>query len=146
MEAIVDPHGRIVDMWPQTLAMPGFLSGLIFSGVLSMTEGRWRFEDLSLPRVGAWGAVAGALIILVGVLIGLQPGGPVQYIQTWTRIMRRRRISPEHSQLRGCHEPETAIRKQTSLIEHGAVNLVTKHPQDSRHPRHGVQEALPTQR
>src|SRR3970282_2101449 len=31
----------------------------------------------------------------------------------------------EHSQLRGCHEPETAIRKQTSLIEPGAVNLVT---------------------
>ena len=59
-------------MWPQTLAIPGFLSGLIFSGVLSMTEGRWRFEDLSLPRVGAWGAVAGALIILVGVLIGLR--------------------------------------------------------------------------
>src|SRR3970040_1458660 len=52
----------------------------------------------------------------------------------------------EHSQLRGCHEPETAIRKQISLIEHGAVNLVTKHPQDSPHPRHGVQEALPTQR
>jgi hypothetical protein len=52
----------------------------------------------------------------------------------------------EHSQLRGCHEPETAIRKQTSLIEHSAVNLVTRHPQDSPHPRHGVQEALPTQR
>ena len=52
----------------------------------------------------------------------------------------------EHSPLRGCHEPETAIRKQTSLIEHGAVNLVTKHPQDSPHPRHGVPEALPTQR
>jgi hypothetical protein len=26
----------------------------------------------------------------------------------------------------------------------GAVNLVTTHPPDSRHPRHGVQELLPT--
>jgi hypothetical protein len=43
-------------------------------------------------------------------------------------------------------QPETTIRKQASLIEHGAVNLVTKHPQDSPHPRHGVQEVLPTQR
>ena len=67
----------------------------------------------------------------------------VPYVQTWTRIMRRRRISPG---AQPAHEPETAIRKQTSLIEHGAVNLVTKHPQDSPHPRHGVQEALPAQR
>jgi hypothetical protein len=43
-------------------------------------------------------------------------------------------------------KPETTIRKQTSLLEHGAVNLVTKHPPDSPHPRHGVQEVLPTQR
>ena len=72
MEAFVDPHGRIADMWPQGLAMTGFLGGLIFSVVLWMTEGRRRFDELSLPRVGLWGAIAGALMILVGVSIGLQ--------------------------------------------------------------------------
>ena len=72
MEAFVDPHGRIADMWPQGLAMTGFLGGLIFSVVLWMTEGRRRFDELSLPRVGVWGAIAGALMILVGISIGLQ--------------------------------------------------------------------------
>ena len=73
MEAFVDPHGRIADMWPQGLAMTGFFGGLVFSSVLWMTEGRRRFDQLSLPRVGVWGAVAGALIVLGGILIGLQP-------------------------------------------------------------------------
>ena len=72
MEAFVDPHGRIADMWPQGLAMTGFLGGVIFSIVLWMTEGRRRFDELSLPRVGVWGAVAGALMMLVGIAIGLQ--------------------------------------------------------------------------
>ena len=71
MEAFVDPHGRIADMWPQGLAMTGFLGGLIFSAVLWMTEGRRRFDELSLPRVGAWGAVSGALLVLTGVALGL---------------------------------------------------------------------------
>jgi len=72
MEAFVDPHGRIADMWPQGLAMTGFVGGVIFSIVLWMTEGRRRFDELSLPRVGVWGAIAGALLMLLGVSIGLR--------------------------------------------------------------------------
>lgn len=70
MEGIVDPHGRILDMWPQTLAIPGFLGGVVFSVVLWLTEGRRRFDELSILRVAAWGAVAGLLLcgLAVGVL------------------------------------------------------------------------------
>ena len=62
MEGIVDPDGRILDMWPQTLAIPGFLGGVVFSVVLWLTEGRRRFDELSLPRVAVWGALAGLLL------------------------------------------------------------------------------------
>ena len=66
---IVDPHGRILDMWPQTLAIPGFLGGAVFSLVLWLAEGRRRFDELSLPRFTAWGAVAG--VSLGGLVVGV---------------------------------------------------------------------------
>ena len=62
MEGIVDPHGKILDMWPQTLAIPGFLCGAIFSVVLGIAASGRRFEELSLSRFGALGAVAGLLL------------------------------------------------------------------------------------
>ena len=86
MEAFVDPNGRIADMWPQGLAMTGFFGGLLFSAVLTMTEGRRRFDELSLPRVGVLGGVAGVLLVLAGVMIGLKPAfaalvlGPVAFM------------------------------------------------------------------
>lgn len=67
METFVDPHGRIADIWPMVLGMPGFFGGVIFSVVLGMAEGRRRFDELSLPRFGAWGAVTGALLGVLGV-------------------------------------------------------------------------------
>lgn len=36
IEAFVDPNGSLVDMWPQTLAIPGFLVGVLFSAVLQI--------------------------------------------------------------------------------------------------------------
>ena len=69
MEGIVDPDGRILDMWPQTLAIPGFLGGVVFSVVLWLTEGRRRFDELSVPRVAAWGALAGLLLCGLAVSI-----------------------------------------------------------------------------
>ena len=71
MEAFIDPHGRIADMWPQGLAFTGFFGGVIFSIVLGVIEGRRRFDQLSLPRVGALGGIAGALLVLLGVALGL---------------------------------------------------------------------------
>jgi hypothetical protein len=72
METFVDPHGRIADIWPMVLGIPGFLGGVVFSVMLGMADGRRRFNDLSLPRFGVLGAVTGALLGVAGVAaIGL---------------------------------------------------------------------------
>ena len=71
MEVIVDPHGKILDMWPQTLAIPGFLSGVIFSVVLFIAAGRRSFDELSLPRFTGLGAVGGLLLGSILVAAGL---------------------------------------------------------------------------
>ena len=58
-----------IDMWPQTLAIPGFISGAVFSVVLGIAGRGRKFEDLSMPRFAAWG-VAGGLLggsILIGL-------------------------------------------------------------------------------
>jgi len=70
MEGIVDPHGRIVDMWPQLLGMAGFIGGVFFSTVLGIAGGRRQFEELSFVAFGAWGAVAGVLLGVLAIAMG----------------------------------------------------------------------------
>jgi hypothetical protein len=57
-------------MWPQTLAIPGFLGGAAFSMVLGIAAGRRRFDELSMPRFAGWGALGGVVVSipLLGVL------------------------------------------------------------------------------
>jgi drug/metabolite transporter (DMT)-like permease len=62
MEAIVDPHGRIGDMWPPFFVMLGFAGGALFSMLLWISEGRRRFDELSLPRLTGLGALGGLLM------------------------------------------------------------------------------------
>lgn len=40
----------------------GFIAGVVFSGILALTERRRRFDQLSLPRFAGWGAVGGLLL------------------------------------------------------------------------------------
>lgn len=40
----------------------GFIAGVTFAGVLVLTEGRRRFDQMSLPRFAGWGAVGGLLL------------------------------------------------------------------------------------
>ncbi len=40
----------------------GFIAGVTFSGLLVLTEGRRRLDQLSLPRVAGWGATGGVLL------------------------------------------------------------------------------------
>ena len=63
-----------LDMWVPMLAVPGFLGGLAFSTILRLGEGRRRFDELSLPRFGAWGAVGG---LVVGAYVVALPGAGV---------------------------------------------------------------------
>ena len=65
MEAFIDPDGKIGDVWPTALAVPGFIGGVIFSGLLAFAERGKSFDTISLLRFGLWGAVTG---IVLGVL------------------------------------------------------------------------------
>lgn len=64
------PFTRLVDMWPQTLAIPGFVGGVLFAALLAVAGGGRRFGELSLARVAAVGAPAGVLLGAVGVANG----------------------------------------------------------------------------
>jgi len=65
------PGAGAVDMWPQTLAIPGFLGGVIFSVVVMIAAGRRRFDELSIPGFTGLGVVGGLLLGAWGVSAGL---------------------------------------------------------------------------
>ena len=67
---IVDPDGSMDEMWVAVGAYPGFLGGVVFSVVLGIAARRRRFDELSLPRVGLWGAAAGLLVGTLPFLVG----------------------------------------------------------------------------
>jgi hypothetical protein len=66
----VDPDGSMDEMWPAIGAYPGFLGGVVFSVVLAIAARRRRLEELSIPRVAAWGAAAGLLVGALPFTIG----------------------------------------------------------------------------
>jgi hypothetical protein len=76
---IVDPDGSMDEMWVAIGAYPGFLGGVVFATVLGILGGRRRFDELSLPRCAAWGAVAG---LLVGVF-PFAVGEPTSRLPLW---------------------------------------------------------------
>lgn len=67
-----------------SLALPGFIGGMIFSVVLGVVARHRRFHELSMAKFTAWGALGGALLGLVPttlVLVGLGTLAPG--IQLW---------------------------------------------------------------
>lgn len=48
--------------FPLLFGALGFIAGVTFSGLLALTEGRRRFDQMSLPRFAAWGAAGGLLL------------------------------------------------------------------------------------
>ncbi len=60
-----DAFFAIFDAPLPALAVPGFMGGMLFAGVLMVVGRRRRFEELSLLRFTAWGAVGGLLLALV---------------------------------------------------------------------------------
>ena len=63
------PITYTIDMWPQTLVMPGLLCGLLFFGVLALAAGRRGIEDFPVASLSALGAVIGLVLGGVAVLI-----------------------------------------------------------------------------
>ncbi len=55
----------------------GFIGGAIFSTVLGITEGRRRFDEMSVWRFGGWGALGGLLLpmLVLGGPAGLAGEG-----------------------------------------------------------------------
>src|SRR5688572_32458877 len=76
MEAFVDPRGRILDMWPQVLGIAGFLGGASFSIAFGIAARRRSFEELSLARFAALGALGG---VAAGVFL-MTTGAPAVII------------------------------------------------------------------
>lgn len=48
--------------FPLLFGALGFIAGVIFSGLLVLTEGRRRLDQMSLPRFAGWGAMGGLLL------------------------------------------------------------------------------------
>ena len=48
--------------FPLIFGVLGFIAGVTFSGLLALAERRRPFEQMSLPRFAAWGAVGGLLL------------------------------------------------------------------------------------
>ncbi len=82
------PDGFPLDDWVMPLVALGFLGGAIFSTVLRIAAGRRRFDELSLPRFGAWGAVGGLLLGVLAVAAWqLDAGfGPVLWLRAAAMI------------------------------------------------------------
>jgi hypothetical protein len=59
-----DAFFEVFDAPLPALAIPGFIGGAFFSIVLGIAGRRHRFEELSLPRFAAWGALGGLLLVL----------------------------------------------------------------------------------
>ncbi len=68
--SIVDPDGAMDEPWILVGALPGFLAGVMFSLVLGIAASRRRLDELSVAKVGGWGAVAGLVIGSLPFLIG----------------------------------------------------------------------------
>jgi hypothetical protein len=73
----VDPDDSMDEMWWMVGALPAFLSGVVFSAVLGIAAGRRRLDELSIARVGGWGAVAGLLIGILPFVLGDRGGRPI---------------------------------------------------------------------
>jgi hypothetical protein len=60
----------------------GFIAGVTFSGLLVLTEGRRRFDQMSLPRFAGWGAMGGLLLSALFVRGASLGAGQVLAIST----------------------------------------------------------------
>jgi hypothetical protein len=96
------PLTRVVDMWPQLLAMLGFLAGTLFGIALGIVGARRRFDELSLPWLTACGAAAGLVLGLVlgaplpvvGMLTLSSAIGGAGSLALARRAERRERLGP----------------------------------------------------
>lgn len=80
---LFDAFFRVFDAPLPALAIPGFIGGVLFSLVLGVAARDRRFDQLSLPRFAALGAVGGILLCLIPALLA---GGGAIGLGAWTVI------------------------------------------------------------
>jgi hypothetical protein len=69
---IVGPDAADVP-FPLFFGFLGFIAGVIFSGILGMTEGRRSFDQMSIKRFAGWGAVGGLLLSgIMALVVGVE--------------------------------------------------------------------------
>jgi hypothetical protein len=66
--------------FPLIFGVLGFIAGIIFFALLVLTERRRTFDQLSLPRFAAWGAVGGVLLSAIFTRIASLGAGDVLVI------------------------------------------------------------------
>ena len=67
-EGLVDPDGKIADIWPAVLGYPGFFGGVTFFALTRILERGRKFHEVSLSRAATWGALSGPLLMALFVL------------------------------------------------------------------------------
>jgi hypothetical protein len=75
IEAFVDPHGEIVDIWPAVLCYPAFAGGVIFFTLLRVIEGRRTFGEISLARAAVLGGLSALALTMFFALLVAASGG-----------------------------------------------------------------------
>ena len=73
-EGLVDPDGKIADIWPAVLGYPAFFGGVTFFTLTRILERGRRLHDVSLSRAAVWGALSGPLLMalfLTGIATGV---------------------------------------------------------------------------
>ena len=73
IEAFVDPHGEIEDVWPVVLAILGAIGGVAFWTLRWIVERGRGLEESTAPRALLLGMLAGIVAGLVGRAVGAPP-------------------------------------------------------------------------
>ena len=64
---VVDPDGKVQDVWPTLLAVPGLIGGVIFSALLAIAGRGVSLDKISFARLTLFGAVAGMVLGLLSI-------------------------------------------------------------------------------
>jgi len=113
--------------FPLVFGVLGFIAGITFSGLLVLTEGRRRFDQMSLPRFAAWGGVGGLLLAALFARIASLGWGDVLAIAPTFAVasavcasgslaVARRAVRRELPDARRVTEVEFADREKRKLL------------------------------
>jgi len=113
---------------PLVFGVFGFIAGVTFSGLLVLTEGRRRFDQMSLPRFAGWSAVGGLLLSAIkanasslgwGDVLAIAPtfGVSCAACASGSLVVARRAVGRELRDIRGdTAEAELTDHEQRRLL------------------------------